>query len=562
MTTRPPRDGAKHISTTNLVSAAVRSTFPSNSAAACVAMFLRAVPILSIVGLAANAHAQLNDLTQSPNGANAGIVKSLAQEVGAGRGDVLTPGSSRFIIARDPFRSIRRGRQLFQRKFTMAQGLGPRTGDGVGNIEGEASIGAGLTDSCAACHSSPFGSGGSGGHVFTRPDTRDAPHLFGLGLVEMLGDEITRDLRTIRGLALASAQQSGQAVTVHLVSKGIDYGTLIANPNGTLDTSGVQGVDNDLRVRPFFAQGGTISIREFVVGALNAEMGLEAPDPDLLAASQGQDVVTPSGMHLTGSIDHIEAPPVASPTQDGDGDGVVDEIDPALIDHLEFYLLNYFKPAIGAENTETNRGKYLFRTIGCANCHIPDLWIDHDRRVGDVETRYDPIASNGVFTSLAAVAATQHASIDDGAGLPTLKPALDHAYLVRDIYADFKRHDLGPEFHETNFDGVTVQRLFMTEPLWGVASTAPYGHDGRSSTLQNVIARHGGEAAQSRANFQNLSEAKQRAVLDFLGTLQLFAPEDTASNLNPKNPADPNYPRRGHGSIKLSPLFNNPAEPE
>src|SRR5262245_4719975 len=71
--------------------------------------------------------AQLNDLTQTPNAANAGIVKSLAGQIGAGRGNIMTPGSSRFIIARDPFRSIRRGRQIFQRKFTVAQGLGPRT---------------------------------------------------------------------------------------------------------------------------------------------------------------------------------------------------------------------------------------------------------------------------------------------------------------------------------------------------------------------------------------------------------------------------------------------------
>jgi hypothetical protein len=57
------------------------------------------------------------DRTQNPNIANAGIAKSLAEEVGAGRGDLQTPDSSAFIIARDPFRAIRRGRQLFQRKF-------------------------------------------------------------------------------------------------------------------------------------------------------------------------------------------------------------------------------------------------------------------------------------------------------------------------------------------------------------------------------------------------------------------------------------------------------------
>jgi len=41
----------------------------------------------------------------------------------------------------------------------------------------------------------------------TRPDSRDAPHLFGLGLREMLADEITMDLRNIRTLAIAQAQQ-------------------------------------------------------------------------------------------------------------------------------------------------------------------------------------------------------------------------------------------------------------------------------------------------------------------------------------------------------------------
>ncbi len=47
------------------------------------------------------AEAQLTDLTQTPNSANAGIHKSLAEEIGAGPGDVMTPDSSIFIIQRD-----------------------------------------------------------------------------------------------------------------------------------------------------------------------------------------------------------------------------------------------------------------------------------------------------------------------------------------------------------------------------------------------------------------------------------------------------------------------------
>jgi len=52
-----------------------------------------------------------------------------------------------------------------------------------------------------------------------------------------------------------------------------------------------------------------MSIREFVVGALHNEMGLEASaDPDLLKASAGERVLTPSGMELDGSKDKINPP--------------------------------------------------------------------------------------------------------------------------------------------------------------------------------------------------------------------------------------------------------------
>ena len=45
---------------------------------------------------------QLTDRTQAPNTANAGIAKSLQEEIGPGRGDVMTPGSSVYIIAAIP----------------------------------------------------------------------------------------------------------------------------------------------------------------------------------------------------------------------------------------------------------------------------------------------------------------------------------------------------------------------------------------------------------------------------------------------------------------------------
>jgi hypothetical protein len=105
------------------------------------------------------------------------------------------------------------------------------------------------------------------------------PILFGLGLKEMLADEITTDLRAIHAQAVAQAAPAGVPVTRALTSKGISH-------------------------------GGAISIEEFVVDALKAQMGLSmADDPDLVAA-QSRPVTTPSGMRLNGLTDVIERPPL------------------------------------------------------------------------------------------------------------------------------------------------------------------------------------------------------------------------------------------------------------
>jgi hypothetical protein len=265
-------------------------------------------------------------------------------------------------------------------------------------------------------------------------------------------------------------------------------------------------------------------------------------------------------MVLDGSLDVLPAPPTTTPQQDGDGDGVANEVDPALVDYLEFYLLNYFRPATYRTNKEQGKeGRKLMSKLGCVQCHIPDLTINHDRRVADVDTTYDP--THGIFNHLFATA-TEHTEItSDNPSLPPLRLADGGTFVVRDIFTDLRRHDLGPGFWERNFDG-TLHKEFMTRALWGVASTGPYGHDGRSINMTEVILRHGGEAVSARDKFAALPGEEQQKVLDFLGTLVLFPPQDTASNLNPGNHAAPGFPQHGHGSVDLSVLFNDPSDLE
>lgn len=503
----------------------------------------------------------LVDQSSNVNAPSGTILRSFQDQIGTGQGDSETYGSSSYIIARDPLRSVRRGRQLFQRKFSEQEGLGPRVNfSSSGDITHSRALGAGIADSCSTCHGNPKGSAGFGGNVATFPDGRDAPHLFGLGIVEQLADEITWQLRQGRDAALEQASNSNQSVEKTMQAKGIDYGSIVAHADGSVDTSGLQGIDDDLRVKPFFAQGKTASMREFTVGALKDEMGMEAWDPVLCAATDPDNPqlqYSSSGFLYDPAEDTFERPPVCDEFEDNDGDGITAEIDPAIVDHFEFYLLNYFKPATGKRGRIEKKGLKHLKDIGCTSCHIQDLTIDSDRRIADVETVYDK-DKGGVFNNLYATATGRFVTEDDGQDYPLLNPAYE-SFVAKDIFTDLKRHDLGAKFHERDYDG-SVQTLFVTEPLWGVGTTAPYGHDGRSIDLDQVIRRHGGEAEQSRNAYVNKLDDQQRLALrEYLRSLVLFPPDDTASNLNAGNPAssDPQNPTE-HGSIKLPELFQIP----
>jgi len=251
------------------------------------------------------------------------------------------------------------------------------------------------------------------------------------------------------------------------------------------------------------------------------------------------------------------------------------------VDFMEFYLLHYFKAATGKPSQEATLGRILFTQIGCTSCHIQNLTIDSDRRVADVETVYNTTLGNPLNNLFATASLfvspdpAVPAIIGNGtAEMPQhpvgLLPA-GGAFVVRNLFADFKRHNLGPNFEERNYGNFVAQvspnadppnsppfnftTVHITEPLWGVGDTAPYGHDGRSGTLDDIILRHGGEALASRNSYVALPANAQAWLQAFLRSLVLFGPDDTASNLAGAAPATAGYPQIGHGSIALSAIF-------
>src|SRR5437764_14789222 len=149
----------------------------------------------------------------------------------------------------------------------------------------------------------------------------------------------------------------------------------------------------------------------------------------MTSACKGGRFTTPAGMLLDGSLDALEAPPDPDLTVVPDSSPVRNQMATAVVDYLEFYLLNYFKPAVYEQTSQTANGRTVFDRVGCGSCHLGNLQIDHDRRVADLETVYDP--QNGIFNGLFATAAAFVKTSDDGSGLPSLKRPMMQPYLVK-----------------------------------------------------------------------------------------------------------------------------------
>ena len=92
-------------------------------------------------------------------------------------------------------------------------------------------------------------------------------------------------------------------------------------------------------------------------------------------------------------------------------------------------------------------------------------------------------------------------------------------------YTDMLVHDIGAGLADNRPDFQAGGREWRTAPLWGlglystVNNPGYFLHDGRARTITEAIMWHGGEAAQSKAYFSNLSTADRKAVLAFLNSL-------------------------------------------
>ncbi len=417
------------------------------------------------------------------------------------------------------------------------------------------------SQSCGECHNSPVGT--SAGLATTNragdPDNDGVPpfnvrsttSLFGDGIVQLLAQEMTEELQSIRADAEREARATpGTPVRRTLRTKGIDYGTIVATADAagevTFDLSGVQGVDGDLVVRPIGWKGDVATVRGPVVGASAGLMGMLAEEFLWFP------------------------PPDREYDPDPDGDGVTRELSVGDVTAITIYTaaqetpqsverlaeLGMVAPPDASDLAEIYRGRAVFEEIGCATCHVPEMRLEntvfeeptlrgngnyYNRKLAERDPGYDPARPFRFDVLVDSEAPRVEAHPDGGA-------------IVR-LYGDLRRHHMGrhladpasPEvsitasFEPAMVDGevvVIAPTAFLTPELWGVGNTGPWLHDGRAGTLEEAVRLHGeddpppigdpgrSEAQEARDAFAALPEADRRALVTFLTSLRTFSPED------------------------------------
>ena len=112
-------------------------------------------------------------------------------------------------------------------------------------------------------------------------------------------------------------------------------------------------------------------------------------------------------------------------------------------------------PSSPADAARAVAGKKHFKQIGCANCHTPDL-----------------AEAQGIYSDLL---------------LHQMGEGLGGGGSYGDLLPDSSDEPASD-------GGSTSPSEWRTPPLWGVADSAPYLHDGRAATLAEAIKLHAGQS--------------------------------------------------------------------
>lgn len=268
-------------------------------------------------------------------------------------------------------------------------------------------------------------------------DTSNTPALFGAGDVDQISGLAIRSNSLKRSLRTTAKE-------FELKFHSTPIGRIRVLPDG--------------RIGKFGWKAQFATLKEFVAAACAGELGLSNPLKKQHVAQEYRedqdaklDMTRQQFTALVSFVENIPAPRRELPTD-------------------------------AADLSVVKRGEVVFASVGCADCHVPNL--------DGVQGVYSDFSLHSLTDNLNG-GYTKETDVP----LPKDHPALDE---------------------------------WKTPPLWGVADSAPYFHDGGSPDLESAIERHNGAGKHVRNRYRELPQMDRAAVIAFLKTLR--APSDVGAN--------------------------------
>src|ERR1700756_5872512 len=470
---------------------------------------------------------------------------------------------------------IQYGAQLFNAKFTAQEGAGRPKSKGTGAPLSDPSsplvfprnfdrISSPDANACSGCHNVPIsGAGGdrvtevfvlaqrfdhltfdhadpigtrgavdeSGKLVTMENATNDRKTIGmnGSGFVEMLARQMTAELQ-------AERDATPPGTSRQLGTKGISFGILIHNADGSWNTSKVQGIPApslsgpgttppSLIIRPLHQVGNVVSLRQFSNNAFNHHHGMQSEERFGL-------------------------------NEDPDGDGFANELTVADLTAVSMYQATLAVPGRVIANDPTVEhanlmGEAVFNQIGCATCHAtlsltsnnnPGLpgqpgWIYFEPNPYNPATGPNsPNLQLGPANYPVSAPALTVDLTSDALPLPRLRA--HHGSVTVPAYTDLKLHDISassdpktdPECEALDQSQPVGSPAFfagnckfITRKLWGFYNQGgAFMHHGKFTTAREAVEAHNGEALSQRLAFDALLPDLQNDVIEFLKSLQVL----------------------------------------
>ena len=360
------------------------------------------------------------------------------------------------------------GRIRFATPVTIEEGLGP--------IFNKAS--------CGACHNAPLGGAGTVTVVnfgsFSTEDGFDpfidvgGPVLQVSTIHEECREFLPNGANNIRPRLTLGTMGFGLIEAIPEADLHAYVAEIIALDNGiSPEAHMVQGLEHQanpdapLRIGRFGWKAQAPDVLAFTAGAAFNELGLTSPfhpEDNVANALPGQDPL----------CDTVADPELPDPTLDSTS------FIAQTVDFQRFMAQPPQTPRIGMT------GEAIFTQVGCDICHKPEWTTSSD-------------------------------------------PALEEALRSKVIrpYTDLMLHEMGSRLRDKIVQGDANGSEFRTPALWNLRVRPRLLHDGRANSsdfetrVRLAIQEHGGggEANRSRRDFNDLSDADQMLMIDFLGSL-------------------------------------------